>query len=376
MSHIHVCLVSDQPIPNLTTVLQLKPDTVVLLVTEEKLAEAKRLEKIISHHGISISSEKISAYDLNNVISTCDGIIKKCASCEVSLNITGGTKIGTLGAFQSFYSAGKPIYYVNTKDAEILLLSPDEKKFKIEAAVSVKDYLLAYGFKVKSYVKDDASIFKRKKISEFLKALAVDNDRIIGEINYSIPPITQKTIYPLTVTFKNMPEITKLCTLLNEAGLAKIDGKNTILIPDATIANYLKGYWFEEYVYMIAKSLSVDEVMLNVEGEWDITGTHTPKNEFDVLISKGNRLYYVSCKTANPDRIIDESEESVTKEYLYELLALGDRAFGLFGKKMLASARPVSNNHVRKRANMMKIALIDGKGLASLKENMKQWLNS
>ena len=28
---IHVCLVSDQPIPNLTTVLQFKPDKVVLL---------------------------------------------------------------------------------------------------------------------------------------------------------------------------------------------------------------------------------------------------------------------------------------------------------------------------------------------------------
>ena len=127
---------------------------------------------------------------------------------------------------------------------------------------------------------------------------------------------------------------------------------------------------------MVAKSMAADEVMLNVKGEWDIIGTHTPKNEFDVVIAKGNRLYYVSCKTANPDRIIDDTEESVTKEFLYELLALGDRAFGIFGKKMLASARPISNNYVRKRASLMKIALIDGKSIVSLKENMKQWLNS
>jgi hypothetical protein len=37
MSHVHVCLVSDQAITNLTTSLQLRPDIVVLLTIEEML---------------------------------------------------------------------------------------------------------------------------------------------------------------------------------------------------------------------------------------------------------------------------------------------------------------------------------------------------
>lgn len=47
MSHVHVCLVSDQPIPNLTTVLQFKPDRVVLLKTEEKEEKSRLFEGVI-----------------------------------------------------------------------------------------------------------------------------------------------------------------------------------------------------------------------------------------------------------------------------------------------------------------------------------------
>ncbi|MDA8241185.1 MAG: DUF1887 family CARF protein [Nitrospiraceae bacterium] len=243
MSHIHVCLVSDQPIPNLTTVLQFRPGTVILLVTEEKIHEAKRLKKIIAKHGITVKSERIAAYDLNSVIAMCDGIIRQCAACDVSLNITGGTKIGTMGAFQAFYSAGKPIFYVNTKDNEILQLSPDEKKFKIATTVSVKDYLLAHGFKVQGYVKDDTPVFKKKKITDYMINIAVHNARLIGEINYSIPAITPHTTYPLSVAFKSTPEIGKLCGMLCEAGLAKTDGASTLLIPDEATANYLESVY-------------------------------------------------------------------------------------------------------------------------------------
>jgi len=376
MSHIHVCLVSDQPIPNLTTVFQFKPDRVILLVTAEKLAEAKRLEEIFHNHKILVESQNIAAYDLNNVILACEGIIKQSVSCQVSLNITGGTKIGTLGAFQVFYSTGKPIYYVNTKDNEIMQISPEEKLVKIGASISIKDYLSAYGFKVTDNAKDDSYIYKRKAITEHLKKMVIDDERMIGDINFKIPKIDENTKYPFTLTFGSGSYIEKLLDMLHEANMAQKISPTSICISNEETAKYLKGFWFEEYVYMIAKSLSPDEIMLNVEGDWDVKGAHTPQNEFDILISKKNRLFYISCKTANPNRIIDNTEESITKDYLYELLALGDRALGLFGKKMLASARPIANKYVKKRADMMKITIIDGKNILTLKENLNQWLNS
>lgn len=375
MKHIHVCLVSDQPIPNLTTVLQFTPEIVILLATSERHKEAKRLEKVIRQKGFDVTTKEIKAYDINDVVSVCENLIKECRNDEVTLNITGGTKIATIGTFQSFYSSDKPIYYVNTYDNEIIKVSPDEEKIPINVNISIKDYLAVYGFNISEYVKDDRYIYDRKHITETLVQLAIKKQELIGEINYKFPKDFDKARYPIPMTLNYDKDTIRLCGILENHGLVRRTRQTTIHIPDAEIAKYLRGFWFEEYVYMTAKSLNVNEVKLNVSGKWDTTGKKPPKNEFDVLIAKTNRLFYISCKTANPNRYADGTDESVGKEYLYELDALGDRVLGLFGKKMLASARPVADDYVKSRAEDMKIAIVDGKNIATLKDNMKQWLS-
>lgn len=376
MSHVHVCLVSGQPIPNLTTALQFTPDTVYLLSTEDMLKEANRLEKVIKQKGIEVKTKKIKPYDINNVISVCEDLIKEHQNYEVTLNITGGTKIGTLGTFQTFYYGDKSIFYVNTHDNEIIKVSPDEEKIPINVNISIKDYLAVYGFNISGYVKDDRYIYDRKYITETLVQLAINRQELIGEINGKISKDIDKAVYPIKINFRDDKDMIKLCSILQEKGIVQRSHQSTIYIPDRETADYLRGFWFEEYVYMTAKSLEVNEVKLNVEGQWDTTGKYTPINEFDVMISKGNRLFYISCKTANLDRHTDETEESIGKECLYELDALGDRSLGLFGKKMLCSARPVKNDYVKKRAEVMGIKLIDGNSIATLKDNLKQWLNT
>ncbi len=162
--------------------------------------------------------------------------------------------------------------------------------------------------------------------------------------------------------------------MLGKAGLLRRLRGTEVEIPDRETADYLKGFWFEEYVYMAARSPDVDEVLLNVRGKWDAAGRKAPKNEFDVLVSRKNRLFFMSCKTANPDRKETGGDGAVGKKYLYELDSLGDSALGLFGKKMLVSARRIDDEYVRKRAEVMKIAVIDGSGIRTLKENLRQWL--
>jgi|Deesub1362A_J573_1020465.scaffolds.fasta_scaffold00319_38 hypothetical protein len=376
MSHIHVCLVSDQAIPNLTTALQFNPDTTVLLSTNEMKDKAKRLETVLKNKGLKVKTLKISAYDINDVITVSESLLNDCKGCKVSLNITGGTKIGTLGTFQVFYTASKPIFYVNTKDNEIIKLYPEkeQQKYPIEISISIKDYLAVYGFNVKSYVKDDSYIYKRKKVTDYLANLVIHRPNIIGEINYKLQNFEEKS-YPLKINITKNKQVIKLYDILKDSGLVKIRNKSTIEIPDVETAKYLNGIWFEEYVYMMAKSLGADEVKLNVKGVWDTVGKHPPTNEFDILISKGNRLFYISCKTANPDRKIDDTDETIGKEYLYELDSISDSALGLFGKRMLASARAIKNDYVRKRAEILKIDIADGQNIATLKGKLQQWLS-
>jgi hypothetical protein len=85
---------------------------------------------------------------MDEVVSVSDSLVNECTGCEVSLNITGGTKIGTLGTFQVFYTSGKPIYYVDTYHDKIMKLFPEggRSEHDIDVAISFKDYLASYGF--------------------------------------------------------------------------------------------------------------------------------------------------------------------------------------------------------------------------------------
>lgn len=373
MNHIHVCLVSDQPIPNLTTSLQFKPDTVLLLYTDDFRAKKDRLKAVLKNHQMKTEERVILPYDLQNVIQVCDGVLADYPDAELSLNITGGTKISTLGAFQVFYSADKPIWYVNTRDQQIQQVSPETGSLPITAKIGIKDYLAAYGFNITEWQKDDEAILKRRNITQFLVNLAAKKDWAIGKLNSAMPNSKGLSL-PCTVTLPDLVEMEELAQLLEEAGLARRKEK-LITINDLVIVDYLHGFWFEEYVYTLAKGIGADEVRLNVRGAWDASVKNPPTNEFDVMIAKGTQLALVSCKTAYPDRTENGQKEAVSKEFLYELNSLSDNALGLFGRRMLASARPISNQYVRDRASVMRLELVDGKNILTLKDKLQSWLN-
>ncbi len=378
MTQVHVCLVSDQTIPNMTTILQFQPEVVVLLYTKGSKLPWQRLKTAICLRGLNVDSVLIEAYDINNVVEETTAIIKKYRGHEISLNITGGTKIGALGSFQAFYTAGLPIFYVNTAGHEILQVSPCETSQKIAVHIPAIEYLGLYGFKVGTFTDSFETIEKRVLATTALTELVTVTDYAIGELNESIQKMcpggkTAYVAYPLIIRVKNK-KLRSAAEVLRDAGILSSFSDNEWTIPDKESADYLHGFWFEEYVALCAKKAGADEVLLNVTGEWATEGKESPRNEFDVMISKGNQLYFISCKTSDPNRKKSNQEESISKEYLYELDSLGDRALGLFGRKMLASARPVTNTYVRKRAIGLQISLIDGQNIKMITEKIKEWL--
>jgi len=103
MKTVHVVLVSDQPIPNLTTILQFRPDLALLLYTSDMCTQKDRLQTALKAKQISVEFREILPYDLNNVIGVCEKILSDYRESDLSLNITCGTKIGTMGAGLYYY---------------------------------------------------------------------------------------------------------------------------------------------------------------------------------------------------------------------------------------------------------------------------------
>jgi len=340
---------------------------VILLKTPEMQQKAELLERVLRRHGFKVRHEVIEAYNLNNVVNVCDRLIKTYKGCDVSLNITGGTKIGTIGSFLAFYNADKPIFYVDTKNSRIIKLFPekDYEEYPVDITRSTMDYLLSYGFALQSCTQHDEAINERQDLTNFLSR----NQELIKELNYHLHEYDEKRDIPVKVKIKGDDRFLKL---INKTSGIVWD-KGWLRIEDEEMFRYLKGGWLEEYIYLIAKSLKVDEVLLNVSGEWITSGKRKPKNEFDILISKGIRLFLISCKTSNPNRTGRESE-GVGREFLYELDSLADHALGLFGKRMLASARKIEDPYIKERARVLNIDVIDGNNIMTLRENLAQWL--
>lgn len=371
MKNIHICLVSDQPIPNLTSALQFKPDTVILLYTVDRKSQKERLERVLKQHRFQVEGRQIEAYGLGNVVDTCEAIINHFSGCELSLNITGGTKIGALGAFQPFYTANLPIYYVNTRDDEILRISPTETSTPITITIGIREYLECYGFKVNDLCKDFSGMLRRREVTLALRDLAIMSEHLIGKLNGSFPPDHERCAYPLE-TAPLDAEVLTLSPLFEKHRIARSGNKGGLLVNSVEHATYLRGGWFEELAAMAAKEAGADEVAMNVIGEWDLPGKKLPANEFDVMLTKGNRLFLISCKTRYNYR--QDGNEGIAKEFLYELDSLGDQALGIFGGKMLANARTIKGEYVRKRAQAMKIRVVDKNDIANLKGKIQEWL--
>lgn len=353
MEHVHVCLVSGQPIPNLTTTIQFAPNLAVLLFTDGKEREKIRLEKVIRGHGVKTEAYKIEAFDMENVMATCGSVIARHSDARITLNITGGTKIETLGAYQVFMSRRKAIYYVDTDNGVIIQLHPEESRQPITATIGALEYLAAYGFKARAsrgWVGIEREIERRKNVTALLAAMAVESPATIRHINREVARQGAKAAR-LVLDIGCDAGLLHLAEELKAAGLAALSG-DELCVYDRRVIAYLGGGWFEEHIYAVARTIGGVEALLNVEGAWDTAAQAPPENEFDVLLCKRNRLYLVSCKTANPNRRHGEAE-SVGKEYLYELDSLGDRALGLFGKRLLASALPIGDRYVCERARMI-----------------------
>ena len=90
---VHVCLVSEQPIPNLITIRQFRPDEVILISTKEMATQKKRLAAIVEKWGSKVAVLDTEPYDIGRTMELCEQLVATRGTDDLSLNVTGGTKI-------------------------------------------------------------------------------------------------------------------------------------------------------------------------------------------------------------------------------------------------------------------------------------------
>lgn len=127
----HLCLVSAQPTPNLTPVLDpaVAPRKVFLLVSPDMTQRADWLEAVIRPRGIVVERWPVDnpwAIDairdsvLNLLAAQSDLVDRR----EIALNATGGTKPMSIAAYDAFRTLDLPIFYVHPEQDCMIWMHP------------------------------------------------------------------------------------------------------------------------------------------------------------------------------------------------------------------------------------------------------------
>lgn len=374
---VHVCLVSDQALPNFIPVLaeDFRPQEVILLATEPMKKKAETLAEVMKNR----CCVKVQIFDLHDeydIQSVREEIfnllLKNIDKRKVALNVTGGTKLMAIGAYGMFRDEVYPVFYFTAKDNRILLLENNEQFVLQPSKIKIEDYLQLYGYPVRKGYKINRQTQRNlpKLWEELVKGIN-NFAECLTALNYVISHSNDLTTDMPKVENQHQQNFNYLLHLLEDNELlSQQNGK--LHFPDLETKKYVAGGWFEDYVFnVISKIPGVQDVALNVQIENSDLNSHQ-NNELDVVVLANNVLHVLECKTANFAKNKKEAENALYKlETLKKLGGLKTRAALISYRE---TGEPGGINPIRDRAKGAQIELIERKDLPGLQKLLTKWI--
>lgn len=372
----HLILVSAQPIPNLTPVLdeRFKPKKVIMLVSPDMEQRSQALEKIYKPRGIKVEKCVIDdPWDAGKISDTILDLLDPYPEGSIALNATGGTKLMSIAACEVFRSCNQPIFYIHPERDHLIWLSGKLPAVELADRIKIKDYLIAYGA-------SDVNIPNAYGVPENIRRLGQDiiNDiqrygEDLGIFNYLAFQADRPN---LTVTIepgpKAKPKLWELIDRFADAGFCTVNG-HELRFKDQEARFLANGGWLEQYTYAIClnlkRNLNLQDIAANIEINRQPTGRTNVKNEIDIGVICNNRLHLIECKTKRY-----QQGENKDADILYKLDSLRDLIGGLQGRALLVSFhKPDAQSEAR--AKELAIQLCCGIELQNLQSHLQKWFN-
>jgi len=147
-----ICLIGEQPLANFIPILDYNPKTAILLYTNRTVSVCNRLKDLLTNkYSIKSIAEKIEAYeDISKISENIIEVIQKHLpeTNNAIFNITGGTKIMSIGCYEAARQLKAPMCYLKSEDLKSylfiyywegnILRSTDKE---IKETLSLDDYL-------------------------------------------------------------------------------------------------------------------------------------------------------------------------------------------------------------------------------------------
>lgn len=313
------CLVSRQAMANVLPVLMFQPSQVVLFTTPEEKHCADNLEKLFKVKEIKVKrNDGLDAYDyikfkdaVNNELENAEG--------ETWLNVTGGTKLMALAAYEAFAQKNKKIIYCNTERNQIIHLFPVLSTEKLILSLSVEDYLTAYGYKITNYKSSKLKSDYFKLFDQLIeKNLTIQFSEFLDKFRSDYSENKQAKTF-------NDRKFSVFQIQKTPSGFFLFVNQEKYKFEDE---KFFMGDWLEYFMYYYLQKKKLD-AKLGVK----IVSSGNVENEIDLIFIKDYQLYLISCKSG---RNTDPNKD------LYEIETLRNIAGGTYGKAFLFTTQPLT----------------------------------
>lgn len=329
MTAIHVCLVSDQTIPNILAIEAFNPDGLLMISTVKMEAKGKSchiLECLAArgldfsnrHHVLTVSEDSIT--DCHRKLEEW---IQGQKNADYLVNLTCGTKIMSIAAYAFFKDYGSRMIYVPIPRNEYIMPFPKgglQHPTKLAQRLSVMDYLKAYGLTTINSSKLEGmaqAACCRRELSRWVIANYVKLKSHLGKLGNKLRPHRGDREYKFKETFLDATDEDR--ELMHRMGFS-VNGSLFEKHLSKSETQFLTGGWLEEYCFNEVSSFighGIDDAVIGIQ----IKNPKGTDNEFDIMLTKDNALYTIECKS------LDQLEDSKT-EALYKVGAL-QKDFGL-----------------------------------------------
>lgn len=378
-SMTHLCLVGEQPVPNLTPALArslgegwVPADRVVLLASARTLAVAGRMAEVLRRHGLTTMIETVDdAWDLAALRRRVRGLLAAWRGDDAGalmVNATGGTKMMMLAATVECLAAGLPAFYVHPEANRLRWIAPEGRADSVlDQRLGLDDFLAAHGV---ALIGGAQSAVAGARVA-CGRVIVTGRGRFQGPLKTVNAVAAQgggagALTVPLTSTVRPGSTLAALWSLFAQAGCVSIVDDRAIF-PDETARIFVNGGWLEEWVHAAVQDLAaqcgIHGSARSVRFRW----SNGVENEFDVVFLVANRLYVLECKSG------DLANSADVNAILYKADSLV-RHMGSQARRMLVSLHPIGANAAR-RARNMDLDVVSGDEVSDVRAHLLRWIS-
>lgn len=379
MKTILISLVSDQTIPNILAIHHFKPDELLFISTKEmeKKNKISAILTILDRLDLEYKSDSVvvredSILDCHKKISEW---IEGKEDAEFVVNLTGGNKIMSIAAYEFFKDYSSKMIYIPIPKNEFIVPFPKKRPgepVKLDLRLSVIEYLTAYGLTVvnESHLKRyREEAIKRRDLSEWIAENYDNLKNLLKWLCGILRNHRSDKQFILKEDFLGASSEEK--QLLSKLNFS-YDAGSVLKKIDKSEINYLTGGWLEEFCFVKVSELvgqGIDDAAIGLQ----IKNRLGMDNEFDIMLTKDNALYFIECKS------LDQKEDKKT-DALYKIGAL-QKGLGLKIESFLVTTSPnilgkdgTIKKSIEERAEQFKTTIVPLSNVSQFEEILVQTL--